>query len=224
MGYYIDLQKISLDEYRHKLETAYLIPSRMILKEKLDERFGYFKNIGVQNIQELQQTLKKKDRFAELVKEKWFSEEYLTVLLRELNSIQPKPNRIADFTGISVETIARLEKAGIKDTLKLYDWVTTPEKRKQLAGQTGISHDEILELTKLTDLSRIKWVGATFARVLYQAGYDTVEKVSKANYQELYEKIHRLNKEQNLYKGQIGLNDMNLLVEVANDVSLEIHY
>jgi hypothetical protein len=42
MGYYIDFEKVTIDEYRLKLESAYLPPSRMMLKDKLDERFGFF--------------------------------------------------------------------------------------------------------------------------------------------------------------------------------------
>ena len=37
MGYYIDIEKIAIDDYRIKLASAYLPPSRMILKDKLDE-------------------------------------------------------------------------------------------------------------------------------------------------------------------------------------------
>ena len=66
MGYYIDLEKITVEDYRTKLESAYLPPSRMILRERLDERFGYFKSIGIKNIKELIQILKRKDKFTEL--------------------------------------------------------------------------------------------------------------------------------------------------------------
>ena len=41
MGYYIDLGKIIIEDYKKKLEYAYLPPSRMVLKEKLDERLVY---------------------------------------------------------------------------------------------------------------------------------------------------------------------------------------
>ena len=62
MGYYIDLEKISIDDYQIKLESAYLPPSRMILKDRLDERFQYFKSLGVKNVRELIQLLKKKEK------------------------------------------------------------------------------------------------------------------------------------------------------------------
>jgi hypothetical protein len=112
MGYYVDLSQISLDQYRHKLEVTYLVPSRIILKERLEERFGYFKNLGIKNLNELIQTLRNKKRFIELSKVGIFSGDYLVILLRELNSIHPKPNKISDFKGISPETILKLEKSG----------------------------------------------------------------------------------------------------------------
>ena len=77
----------------------------MILKEKLGERFGYFKNMGVNNVRELIQLLKKKEKLAELSKIDCFSGDYLTILLRELNSTLPKPNKLTDFVEISKDTI-----------------------------------------------------------------------------------------------------------------------
>ncbi len=224
MGYYIDLEKISIDNYRTKLESTYLPPSRMILKEKLDERFGYFKSIGLKNLKELIQILKKKDKFGELSNVDCLSSDYLTILLRELNSTLPKPNKIKEFAGISSNTIAGLEKIDIKNTVKLYDRIITAKSRNDLAETTGITKSEILELTKLTDLSRIKWVGVTFARMLYDLGVDTIEKASKADPIELHKKINQINKEKNIYKGQIGLNDIKIFVSAANEVPLEIEY
>lgn len=224
MGYYIDLEKITIDDYRTKLESAYLPPSRMILKDRLDERFGYFKGIGIKNVKGLIQTLKKKDKFAELSKVDCLSGDYLTILLRELNSTLPKPNKIADFTGISKDTVGRLEKVDIKNTEKLYNKVVTKSDRQKLADSTGINDRDILELTKLTDLSRIKWVGVTFARMLYELGIDTVEKASKSDPTDLHAKINQLNKEKSIFKGQIGLNDIKIFVNAAKEIPLEIEY
>lgn len=224
MGYYIDLEKITIDNYRMKLESAYLPPSRMILKDRLDERFGYFKSIGINNINELIKILNKKDKFSDLRKVDCFSGDYLTILLRELNSTLPKPNRIKDFKGISKDTIAKLESIGINTTIKLFDRVINPETRKKLAIDSGINDETLLELTKLTDLSRIRWVGTTFARMLYDLGVDTVEKVTQSDPVDLHSRVNQLNKERNIYKGQIGLNDMKILVNIAKDVPLDIKY
>lgn len=224
MGYYVDLRKITIEDYQKKLEYAYLPPSRMVLKEKLDERFGYFKNIGIKNIKELIQLLKKKDKFTELSKVNCLSGDYLTILLRELNSTLPKPNKIADFIWISKNTIDELAKTGIINTEKLYDKVLTKIDRQKLSDSTGIDYTEILELTKLTDLSRIKWVGVTYAQMLYDLGLDTVEKVSKADPIDLHKRINQRIKEHNIFKGGIGINDVKILVETANELPLEIEY
>jgi hypothetical protein len=220
MAYYIDLEKILIDEYRDKLESAYLPPSRMILKEKLEERFSHFKSIGVQNVKELLQLLRKKDKLAELQKAGCFPENYLVILLRELNSMLPKPNKIEEFPGVSEDTMAALKKLGINDTLKLYDKIVSPASRAELAQTTGIAATEILILTKLTDLSRIKWVGVTFAYMLCELGVDTVEKVANADPGILHDRINQINKEKNFYRGQIGLNDIKIVVDSAKEVPL----
>jgi hypothetical protein len=138
--------------------------------------------------------------------------------------MHPKPNKLKEFVGVAPETVTKLEKIGIKDTVGLFEIVKTAKARKDLTDKTGISDSEVLELTKLTDLSRVKWVGVTFARMLLAIGVDTVEKASKANYEDLYKQINQINKERNFYKGQIGLNDMKLFVNAAKEVSLEIEY
>jgi hypothetical protein len=224
MGYYLDLEKISIDDYRKKIESAYLPPSRLILKDKLDERFRYFKSIGIKNVKGLIQLLKKKDKFAELSKVDCYSGDYLTILLRELNSTLPKPNKISDFIEIAKNTIDNLEKIGITNTEKLYDKVVKKSDRQKLADSTGIVYQDILELTKLSDLSRIKWVGVTYAQMLYDLGVDTVEKVSESDPIDLHVKINQMIKEKNIFKGAIGLNDVKILIESASDLPLEIEY
>ncbi|HOR41149.1 MAG TPA: DUF4332 domain-containing protein [Paludibacteraceae bacterium] len=224
MGYYIDLEKISIDDYRIKLESAYLPPSRLILKDKLDERFGYFKSIGIKNVKGLIQILKKKDKLVELSKVDFLSGDYLTILLRELNSTLPKPNKISDFIGIAKGTIDSLDKIGISNTEKLYDKVVKQSDRQKLADSTGIKYQDILELTKLSDLSRVKWVGVTYAQMLYDLGVDSVEKVSVSDPVDLHARINQMIKEKNIFKGSIGLNDVKILIESASELPLEIEY
>jgi hypothetical protein len=224
MPYYQDFSAISIDSYKSKLKSSELLPGRRILKEQIDERFEYLKSTGIWNLLELQKALKNRKKYDELAKANSLNPEYLTILLREINSIHPKPNKIKDFPGISAETIKRLEKIGITDTLKLYDKVKSTGNRKELAAHTGISNTEILELTILTDLSRIKWTGVTFARMLYETGIRSVQQAAKSDYIDLHKRINELNKERMFFKGQIGLNDVKLFVDAANEVPLDIEY
>lgn len=224
MGYYIDFKKITLSDYKLTLASAYLPPSRMTLKEQWNERFCYFENMGIRNVAELIQLLKKKDKMAELSKTPCFSEAYLTILLRELNSIHPKPNNIEDFAGTSNDTVEKLKKIGVKNSEQLYSKVFTASDRLKLSESTGINLNEIQRLTKLSDLSRIKYVGVTFAHMLYILGVDTAEKASKSDPDELHMAIAQLNKEKNIYKGQIGINDIRIFVNAAKEVTFDIEY
>ncbi|HBL75733.1 MAG: hypothetical protein A2W90_17325 [Bacteroidetes bacterium GWF2_42_66] len=224
MGYYPDFKSISLDEFQSKLAAADLLPSRRLLKEKLPERFDCFRQMGIRNVYELQQTLKKKGKTEEFVRTGIFDENYLVVLLREINSMQPKPGKIEEFRGLSPETVSILEKSGVRTTAQLFDRVKTVSARKELAQKTGIPEDEILLLARLTDLNRVRWVGATFARMLYDSGYYSASDLARADYNQLHQQINQLNKEQNLFKGAIGLHDMKLCVEAASEVSSEIEW
>lgn len=224
MGYYVDLSSITIDEYMEKLKTKTLIPSQKILKDSLEERLNYLKSLGISNVFDLEKTLKKKEKLLELAQAPCLSEEYLTVMLREIKGRQPKPRKLTDFTHIPEDALSKLLDIGIKTTAHLYDEVLTKENRKAFSEKTTIHPSTILELAQLTNLTRIQWVNTTFARVLYEAGYDTIEKVSSANHEVLYKEIKKLNEERNLYKGNIGLNDMKICVEAANEVKQEMEY
>jgi len=224
MAYHIDLSTISIEMYMEKLKKVYLPPSRMILKEGIDERFTYFTSLGIKNLGELLQTLKKKDKFNELSKISLFPGNYLTILLRELNSMLPKPIKLKDYPGISPNTIARLEKAGIKTSLDLFEKLKNRQNRDELSLKTGISQDSILELTALSDLSRIKWTGAVFSRMLYDIGIHSVEKASKADPVDLHQKITILNEDKKYFNGKIGLKDIITFVAAAGEVPVEVEY
>jgi hypothetical protein len=196
----------------------------MILKENIDEIFDTIKDRKIENVDELQKALKSKKKLQDFSKRSGIQEDYLKILVREINSYHQKPNRIKDFPGVSEQVALTLEKLGLKNTLQLFDKILTPQNRAELSVQTGINAAEILKLAKLADLSRIRWVNHTFAYVLLEAGCDSAGKVAEADYQELYEKVKNLNEEREIYKGHIGLHDMKLCVEAAKDVSREIEY
>jgi hypothetical protein len=82
-----------------------------------------------------------------------------------------------------------------------------------------------LELTKLTDVARLKWVGPKFARLLIESEYDTAEKVVHADYPELYQALIRTNAEKEIYQGKFGMEDLRSWVTVAiQDVPLVVEY
>lgn len=86
--------------------------------------------------------------------------------------------KLADFRGVSLEHIARLKAAGITNIEHMLAAGATPAARKQLADQTGVPESAILELVKLSDLSRLEGVKAVRARLYYDAEVDSVEKLA----------------------------------------------
>ena len=224
MGYYIDLNKISIDQYKNELKSMDLIPSWMILRTNLDAHFDKIKNHNILKLDALKKRLKTKEKVKEFSKLSRIPENYLIVLRRVINGIHPKPNRLKDFIGVRPEVADKLEKIGIKNTLQLYDEILTKKKRDQLSKITGISKGNISRLSKLTDLSRIRWVGNTFAYVLLEAGYESAEEVAKEDYTKLYKTLKQLNKEREIYKGNIGEHDMKLCVEAAKKLDFDIEY
>jgi hypothetical protein len=217
-NYYIDLNSLSISAYMKKLQKVELLPSRMILKEEIEFRFSKISNIGIKNIEELLSELKTPVKLKSFASKTEISEEYLIILKREIMSNFPKPVEIKDFPGIPKNTVLTLSRINIKNTKQLFDFVKTETERKEFCKKTSIPPDEVLELTKLTDVSRIRWVGANFARLLVDSGCDTVKKIIKADYEILYNKLIKINEEKKYFKGKFGLNDMKVCIIAAKDV------
>lgn len=224
MGYYIDIENISIDKYRDIIKSTDLLPGRMILKDNIDTNFNLIKNQSINSVGELLKVLKDKKKINEFSVNSGLDENYLTILIREIKSYRQKPNKISDFPNIPDDVTLKLENTGINNTLQLFDKILSPKRRLEISKQIEVSENEILKLAKLTDLSRIRWVNHTFAFVLFEVGYDTVEKVANADYYALYEAVKQLNNERKIFKGHIGVHDMKLCVDAAKDISLEIEY
>jgi len=89
------------------------------------------------------------------------------------------PFALKDFRGVDQEHVARLKAAGIANVEHMLDAGSTPEARQRLADQTGVPPDAVLELVKLSDLSRIPGVKGVRARLYYDAGADTPQQLAQ---------------------------------------------
>jgi len=225
LGYYLDLCAFSLEKLKDLLKNTRLLPGQRILQENIDERFACLEQNGIENLQQLQKALKTKANVQSFASATGLPVDYLTILGREVNSYQPKPIKLKDFPGVNPEVIRKLDQIGIKNTKHLFANVLTREERNEFARQNQIGYEEILELTKLTDVARMKWVGPKFARLLIESEYDTVEKVANSNYEELYHALVRTNDEGGIYKGKFGIEDLKSWVNIViQDVPQVIQY
>jgi hypothetical protein len=225
IGYNLDLGTFSLTKLKNLLKTTKLLPSQQILLEKIDENFSCLEENGIENLDQLQKALNTKSAIHSFAAATGLPLDYLTVLRREVNSFQPKPIELKDFPGIDPDIVRKLHQIGVKNTEQLFPYVLTHQARSKLAEQKQIEYEDILKLTKLTDVARIKWVGPKFARLLIESEYDTVEKIADSNYQELFLALNRVNQKTGMYKGKFGIEDMKSWVNiVVQDVPRVIQY
>jgi nucleotidyltransferase/DNA polymerase involved in DNA repair len=188
-SYYLNLEEISLDQFRQTLKEAELIPSRRILKEDLDGRFSRLQDQGISTLAEFLAAVKNKTVIAGLAKQAGLSEEYLTILRREVSALLPKPKSLRDFPGIDTSIVQGLEERGIKNSKQLFENALSKAQRQQLAAVTGVDPDKLVELVKLADLSRVYGVGPVFARLLYDTGMDSVQAIARADSAQLFEQL-----------------------------------
>jgi len=102
-----------------------------------------------------------------------------------MGSIGLDQYRLSTFPGINKGFVNKLENIGIKTARQLLDIGHTKDGREKLFKATGIPKKHILELIKLSDLARITGVKKIRARLYYESGLDTLEKMAKCDPEEL---------------------------------------
>lgn len=222
--YYIDLEKYPLTKFKQKLKESKLVPSRKMLKEQIDRRFKILEQNGIENLQDLANSLKTPKKTKEFAGKSGLSQDYLLILRREVNSYLPKPVNLEKFPGVEKDTLDKLNSRGIKNTAHLFKIIKTPDDRAKLTAETKINPEKIVELTKLADLSRVKWIGPVFARIFLDSKTDTVEKLSKADAEDLYKKLVEINSAKSYTKAKFIENDVRLCINTAKMVPKAIEY
>jgi hypothetical protein len=95
-----------------------------------------------------------------------------------MNAKKRNPFKLRDFRGVDANVIAILEGVHIKNTDQMLSAGRKKDQRAALAREIGIPESLVLELVKLSDLARLPGVKGIRARLYYDAGVDTVEKLA----------------------------------------------
>lgn len=216
MKYYIDFLAIRIEDYKGFLTRSNLIPSQMMLKDHIDNRFLYLKENGIYNLDDLEKALKTKKKIEAFAKTTGIPEDYLIILNRAVTSLHPPARNISDYPGISRETVDILEGLGMKDSMHLFENMSAEKNKAALLKNAQLDDKEIERLYKISCLCRLRYVNPVFANVLIAAGCETVEQTAGADAVALYEKIKIVNVDNQFFKGKIGLNDIKFLINDAN--------
>lgn len=132
--------------------------------------------------------------------------------------------RILDVEGIGPVYAEKLIEYGISTTNKLLKKGATPQSRRELEEQTGISGDLLLEWINHADLFRVKGVGEEYSDLLEEAGVDTVPELAQRNPENLYAKLVEVNDQKKLVRQLPSQRQVADWVEQAKSMPRMIHY
>jgi hypothetical protein len=94
------------------------------------------------------------------------------------SKIQRLPFALSGFRGIAPEHAEKLVRVGIGNVAQMLTAGATASERERLALESGVPLAVILELVKLSDLARIQGLKGIRARLYYDAGVDTLDKLA----------------------------------------------
>jgi len=214
MGYSRNLDLITIDDFKEILVNRYLIPSMRVLLSDIDRRFDLLVQHNIINVEDLYQQTKTKKKVAHLVEVTGIDIDYMIVLRRLVSSYIAKPRKLNEYPDIDIVLCKKLEEMNIKTSKILYDYLES-EDREQILSTLAIDSKQLKCLEALMEVTRLRYVSPLFATVLVRSGYDSIEKIAAGDSKLLHEAILTTNKEQHIYKGNVGDSDAQFLIDDA---------
>jgi hypothetical protein len=125
--------------------------------------------------------------------------------------------KIKNFHLVNLDFTQRLETIGIVTAKQILNSGLTKKDRKEIAQKSGVPEAYILELVKLSNLARISGLKKVRARLYYEAGVDTLEKLATWTPRNLCDLLNNFAKKTGMAKKG------PLLGEVSDAISLAKH-
>ncbi|MCP4751634.1 MAG: DUF4332 domain-containing protein [Proteobacteria bacterium] len=213
-NYHIDLEKYGLEKFLESLRKRELIPSRVVLKKKIEERFEKLQAHGIENLNDLIVLLKTKPKIEKFAETSGLPADYLTILKREAASYISSPVNLKNFPGIDTKAAEALETEGIKNTKHLFQTAQTRKQRDELARKTDLPVELLDELYSLSDLTRLYGVGPVFARIIFDVGIDSVENFIKHTAEEFIDIYQKKTRK----KADFATSDIAFTLELAEEL------
>lgn len=132
--------------------------------------------------------------------------------IEKQRSQRPSP-LLREFEGIKSEHIDVLENIGILNAQLLLKAGKTYNSRLALSAETGIPYEVIEKLVKLADLFRISDIKRMRVRLLFETGFDTIEKIAIQDPIEMRERIIKVNQREKISACHPTLTEKKYWVE-----------
>ncbi len=121
---------------------------------------------------------------------------------------------IKEFLKVNQEYVKKLATIGIKNVEQMLEKGKTKKQREELSKQLSIPEESILELVKLSDITRMGYVRKKLSRLYYEAGLDSPVKVAAFEPKELHEFFTKFVKESG-WDGMVP-NPSDLVYNIKN--------
>jgi hypothetical protein len=203
MKYNLDLDYLTVQDYKELLKRQNLLPGRKILLQDIDKNFALLENHGIHTLLKLRKFLSTPQKIASFSVDSGIPEDYLIILKRETGTLEQKPVPIASFPGINNSVISELNESGIKTSKDYFE------------NNQATSN----ELFCLCDLVRINGIGSVAAKAFYEAGYKSVSDIACADAVVMLKKISEINEFKQYYKAKLGIKDMQFCIDFASLLS-----
>ena len=132
--------------------------------------------------------------------------------------------KLRDIDGIKSEFTDMLEIAGIININQLLQAGNTHNARLTLSDTTGIPYKDIEKLVKLADLCRISDIKGIRVWLLFNTGFETLEKIATQDPVEMRAQIIEINKKENITARHPTLTETKFWVEQAQKLPKLIEY
>lgn len=103
--------------------------------------------------------------------------------------LQNETRRLSEFPKVSRDAVKKLSKMGVSTVNHFLRTAAPPEKRAELARQSGVPSETLEELFKLAELSRLPGLKKVRGRLFYEAGLDSLDAIAVYSPQEVQEKL-----------------------------------
>lgn len=132
--------------------------------------------------------------------------------------------RILDLHCLDGGEANRLVEFGIGSTDRLLLIAAHKQGREDIAEETGIKEERLLQLVHVADLLRVKGVGPEYCLLLDEVGVHTLKQLGRRSAERLYEDLIERNDESRVVRRMPSPSDVDDWVEGAKLLDSLIRY
>jgi hypothetical protein len=100
--------------------------------------------------------------------------------------LQNETRKLGEFPKVNKDSVKKLSAMGLRTVNQFLKAANTPAKLAAIAEQSGAPREAVLELYKLSQLSRLPGLKKVRGRLFYEAGLDTLESIASLEPEEVH--------------------------------------